>query len=411
MKREDLKKFELPDSPGVYFFRDKEGGILYIGKATSLRDRTKSYFAKDLSITRGNKIVNMVIVAENLTYETTSSVMEALLLENYLIKKHQPIFNTRDKDNKSFTCVVITKEEYPRVLAMRVRDYEKRFANGELDHAKVDKVYGPFSNSSQIKEVLRIIRKIFPYRDKCEVNQGKLCFNAQIRLCPGSCGGLINSSEYKKNIKAIKNLFEGKGQSLKATLIKDMDQYAKRQEFEKAAKIRNILWSLDHIRDVSLIKNEDVTDFKDKDFRIEAYDVAHISGSSRVGVMTVVEGGQKNTDEYRKFKLVEGINDDYAGIYELLKRRFAHPEWRNPDLIVFDGGIGQKNIGDRVLASMGILVPTCSVVKNEKHKPKDIISTYPQIEKYKKYIILANAEAHRFAIGYHKQKRGKDFLK
>ncbi|MDQ5957057.1 MAG: hypothetical protein QG614_28 [Patescibacteria group bacterium] len=408
MKKQDLAKAKLPDSPGVYFFRDYAENILYIGKATSLRDRVASYFAKDLQTTRGGKIVNMVIVADHVTYEVTGSVMEALLLENYLIKKHQPIFNTKEKDNKSYSCIVITKEDFPRVLIMRVRDYEKRIASKDF---KVDKVYGPFTSSAAIRDVMKIIRKIFSYRDKCEVNQGKLCFNAQIGLCPGICSGLISKEEYKKTIKAIKNLFEGKGQSLKSSLLKDMNSYSKRQEFEKAMKIRNILWSLNHIRDVSLIKNEDIIEWKDKDFRIEAYDVAHISGSSRVGVMTVVEGGVKNTDEYRKFKLKENINDDYAGIYELLKRRFTHKEWRMPDLIVFDGGIGQKNVGDKVLASMNVLIPTCSVVKDNKHKPKDIISSYPQIEKYKKYIILANQEAHRFAISYHKQKREKGFLK
>lgn len=418
MKKNDLIKFNLPDSPGVYFFRDDDkskdenGNILYIGKATSLKDRVKSYFAKDIVETRGLKIVNMLLAAHNITFIKTDSVLEALLLENNLIKKHQPIFNTKEKDNKTYSCVVITKEDFPRVLVMRVREYEKR---SNLQDFKVDKVYGPFASGNQIREAIKIIRKIFPFRDKCEVNttfsvNNKLCFNAQIKLCPGVCAGLITKTDYNKNIKYIKNLFDGKGDKIKKDLQKEMENYAKKEEFEKAAKIRNTLWALDHIKDVSLIKNEDILDFKDKNFRIEAYDVAHISGTNRVGVMTVVEGGKKNTDEYRKFKLVENINDDYAGIVELLKRRFTHKDWRIPDLIVFDGGIGQKNIGDKVLASLNILVPTCAVVKDDKHKAKDIIGGYPHIDKYKKFIILANSEAHRFAINYHKSIREKGFL-
>ena len=144
----------------------------------------------------------------------------------------------------------------------------------------------------------------------------------------------------------------------------------KKENFEMAAKMRNTLWALDHIRDVSLIKDEEIVDFKGKDFRIEAYDVAHMSGTARVGVMTVVTGGKKDIAEYRKFKLVENVNDDYAGIVELMKRRFKHTEWPTPDLVVFDGGEGQKNIGEKVLASMNILVATCSVVKDDKHKAR-----------------------------------------
>jgi excinuclease ABC subunit C len=263
-------------------------------------------------------------------------VLEALLLENVLIKKHQPPFNAKEKDNKTYTCVVITKEDYPRVLTMRLREYEKRFvADGSIE--KVDKVYGPFSSASQIKEALRIIRKMFPFRDRCELHQSKPCFNASIKLCPGTCVGMISKEEYKSTIKNIKNLFEGKRETIIKDLEKQMNQYSKSMEFEKAARVRNTLFALDHIKDVSLIKNEDVLDFKNKNFRIEAYDVAHISGSGRVGVMTVVINGKKATDEYRKFKLDEKVNDDYQGIRDMIMRRMSHMEWGVPDLIVFDG--------------------------------------------------------------------------
>ncbi len=431
MKKIDLEKLNLPELPGVYFFRDGDknknndnlGNILYIGKATNLKDRTKSYFAKDLLSTRGLKIISMVIAASSLTYQVTESVLEALLLENKLIKKHQPVFNTKEKDNKTYSCVVITKEEFSRVLIMRVRDYEKRFVasrkaiSGDLE--KVDKVYGPFASTAQIKEAVKIIRKIFPFRDRCELGRSKPCFNAQIKLCPGCCTGLMSSQDYKKTVKHIKDLFDGNMSKIKRDVKNDMDNYAKKENFEMAAKMRNTLWALEHIRDVSLIKEEEVLDFKNNNFRIEAYDVAHISGSSRVGAMTVIVDGKKEVSEYRKFKLIENINDDYAGIVELIKRRFRHSEWRTPDLIVFDGGSGQKNIGDQVLASMNILVATCSVIKDDKHKAREVLGldsininkTKLEIEKLKKSIILANSEAHRFAIRYHKEKRASDFLR
>jgi excinuclease ABC subunit C len=402
MKRQDLDKAGLPDQPGVYFFRDGDGNILYIGKATSLRDRVRSYFNPDLLKTRGLRLVSMVTAAEKVTFQATNSVLEALLLESRLIKEHNPVYNAKEKDNKSFSCVVITKEEFPRVLVMRIRDFEKRF---ERKDALV--VYGPFASLSQLREAMKIIRRMFPYHDKCDANQGKPCFNAQIKLCPGVCTGAISKEEYKRHIANIRKLFEGKRTELKRDLEKDMKDAAKKQEFEKAAQLRNTLFALDHIKDISLIQDEDILSFKDAAFRIEAYDVAHISGSDRVGVMTVIVGKEKCKEEYRRFKLPEKTNDDYEGLREVMLRRFNHKEWRFPDLIVIDGGKAHKEVAERVLVHLGLLIPIVSVVKDERHKPKDILGDKIHVDNHKKEILLANAEAHRFAIGYHKVLRNK----
>ena len=121
MKSQELAKAKLPDVPGVYFFR-KGKDILYIGKATSLRDRTKSYFAKDLIATRGPLIVDMVFKADTVKWQETDSVLEALILEANLIKQHQPYYNTKEKDDKSWNYVVITKDDLPKVLVIRGKD-------------------------------------------------------------------------------------------------------------------------------------------------------------------------------------------------------------------------------------------------------------------------------------------------
>ena len=402
MKKQDLTNCGLPDAPGVYFFRDNEGSILYIGKATSLKDRVRSYFNPDLMATRGLRLVTMVTLAHTVTYQETGSVLEALLLESKFIKDHSPVYNAREKDNKSFTCVVITKEQFPRVLVMRIREYEKRFTKKD---ALV--VYGPFASLSQLKAAMKIIRKMFPYRDTCDIGSSKSCFNAQIKLCPGVCTWEISEVEYKKNIGNIRRLFEGKKTEIKDSLKKDMIDYAKRQMFEKAAIARNTLFALDHIKDISLIKEDDIVSFKNKNFRIESYDVAHISGTSRVGVMTVIEGGQLSKNEYRKFKLEENINDDYEGLRQVLLRRFSHKEWAYPDLVVVDGGLAHKQIAEKVLASLSLLIPCVSVVKDERHKPKDILGDKVHVDYHKKDILLSNNEAHRFAIRYHKTLRDR----
>jgi excinuclease ABC subunit C len=344
----------------------------------------------------------MVTIAHTVTFQETGSVLEALLLENRLIKQNNPPYNTKEKDNKSYFCVVITKEDFPRVLTMRIRDFEKRFPT-----KGTQAVYGPFASGTQLKSAMKIIRKLFPFRDTCEVGQSKPCFNAQIGLCPGVCTGEISKGEYSKHIRNLRRFFEGKKEDIKKSLQADMKAYAKKQDFEKAGEVRNTLFAIDHIKDTALINNDEVLSFKNKDFRIEAYDVAHISGTSRVGVMTVIEGGRKATDEYRKFKLPERTNDDYEGLREVLRRRLEHTEWRYPDLIVFDGGVGQKNAGESVLADLGVLIPTVAVVKDARHKPKDILGQRAHVDYHKKEILLANAEAHRFAIGYHKLLRNK----
>jgi excinuclease ABC subunit C len=186
-----------------------------------------------------------------------------------------------------------------------------------------------------------------------------------------------------------------------------MKDYAKRQLFEKAAIARNTLFALDHIKDISLIKEDEIVSFKNKNFRIEAYDAAHISGTSRVGVMVVIDGHQIEKGEYRKFKLEERVNDDYEGLRQILLRRLKHTEWRYPDLMVIDGGLAHKQTAEKVLASLGLLIPCVSVVKDERHKPKDILGDKVHVDYHKKDILLANAEAHRFAIQYHKTLRNK----
>ena len=162
MQREDLKKLIIPDSPGIYMFRGPKKALLYIGKAASLRDRVRSYFAADLVRGRGARIVGMVEQATTLVWTATDSVLEALILEANLIKKHQPPYNVDEKDNKSFNYLVITKEDFPRILVVRGREL---FDPQKASTLKLKAVFGPFP--SGLKEALKIIRRIFPYRDNC----------------------------------------------------------------------------------------------------------------------------------------------------------------------------------------------------------------------------------------------------
>lgn len=409
---------KLPDTAGVYLFK-KGKEILYIGKATSLKDRVRSYFSADLINTRGQFIVDMVSKSDKVDYLETDSVLEAIILEANLIKKHQPKYNTKEKDDKSYNYVVITKEDFPRVLLVRGRELEK--LNDQSGGLNVKYKFGPYPNGSAIKEGLKIIRKIFPYRDKCKASKDspwKPCFNRQIGLCPGVCVGEISKKEYGEIIRNIKYFLEGKKKTLIKKLEREMKEYAKKQEFEKADKAKRVLFSLNHIQDVALIKKSEKESVERVSseltvFRIEAYDVSHISGTNMVGAMVVIENGELKKSDYRKFK-IRSVNspNDIVALKEILERRLKHKEWRFPDAIVCDGDIAQRNAVEEILKNNlgeNYGVKIIGVVKNAKHKPERILGDEEIIKKYKKEILLLNSEAHRFAIGFHRKLRS--FLK
>ncbi len=409
----NLKKTKLPDSPGVYFFIGENGKILYIGKATSLRQRVRSYFSPNLAESRSILIEQMVQLTKNVKFQETDSVLEALILEASLIKKYKPKYNTDEKDDKSFNYLVITKEKFPRVEVVRKTDIKNKFNESEIKY-----LFGPFPSGNLFRDAMKIIRKIFPFRDSRCIpfgekgnKTGKPCFNNQIHLCPGTCTGEVSSKDYAKTVRHLRLFFEGKKSQLLKTLEKEMKTYAKNLEFEKADKIKKKIFALNHIRDVALIKKDLMPEEKEAVFRIEAFDVAHLAGEHRVGVMVVIENGQAKKADYRKFNIKEKKGGDSGALKEVISRRLNHREWPLPDLIVVDGNVIQVNSAKKALAEKNISIPVIGVVKNEKHQPKGLVGVGKISEKLKKNILLANAESHRFAISFHRRKRSDNFCK
>lgn len=398
MNLDGFKKLNLPDGPGVYFFRKKaqktpdaemEPETLYIGKATSLRDRVRSYFNDDLIQTRGRLLVDMVTQADTITFQETDSVLEAFILESELIKKYLPRYNTKEKDNKSFNYVVITKEEFPRVLVVRGRNLEQANQAGPTKQEQIDAlgfeytdVFGPFPFGAELREAMKLIRRIFPFRDKCvpfvsgvpaisnddsgaiinrgnmvsdgstifsadtnatALQKGKPCFNRSIGLCPGVCTGEISKEEYAVQISHIRNFFKGKKQVVVDELKKEMLALAKEQKFEEANEVKKTLGALAHIHDISMIKKDaefghvgkrgssngaagkgagSATNFT---VRAEAYDIAHMSGKDMVGVMVVMHDGDFVKDQYKKFNIREiKASNDTGALKQVLERRFSH---------------------------------------------------------------------------------------
>jgi excinuclease ABC subunit C len=440
-----LKK--LPQKPGIYQFYDKNGCILYIGKATNLRSRVNSYFIPSPQPSpkgRGGylrPIEAMIGNVVDIKVQETDSVLEALILESNLIKKYQPKYNVLEKDDKSFSYFVITKEEFPRVLILRKTELDKnpkskipisnKIQNPKSKNHNSEFIthnsfmYGPYTSRKQMEIALKIIRKIFPFHSNAQKTE-KGCLDFQMGRCPGPYAGAISKKDYQKNIRGIRMILEGKKNGLLKKMEKEMKDYAKNNEFEKAGEVRNKMFALQHIRDIALISKEEsfkIQNSKFKIFRIEAYDISNISGDYAVGSMVVFKNNEPDKSQYRKFKIKTIVGADDVGMMrEVLLRRFKN-NWPQPDLILLDGGQGHANMAARLLAELNLSIPLIAVTKGVNRKIfnfKFSILNEFSMSKFSNEMqnILRNKnliknimdEAHRFAISYHRKVRKNNFV-
>lgn len=364
----------IPKKPGVYFWYDKKGTVLYVGRATSLKNRLSQYFQKNIS----PRIAEMVETASDIKYEVTDTLLEAIILEAKNIKKFWPKYNIVDRDDRSFIYLVIPKTDFAKPLIVRGTDLKKFPASKA-------KIFGPYQSFYLLQSALRLIRPIFPY-GTCTPHSGKACFDYQIGLCPGGCIDAISAKDYKKNIDNISLLLSGEKKRLIAKLIK-----------ENPDKIK----ALRHIQDVSLLTREDDLD-EQKINRLEGYDISHHAGKESYGSMVVFENGEANRNEYRLFKIKEAPGgDDERALAEVLTRRFKHNEWTLPDIIMIDGGSPQISFLSRVFAKNNIQVPMVGISKFGGDKLVFTAGTKKELkdlaENIKPTLLKLREEAHRFA--------------
>src|SRR3989344_5702779 len=278
---------------------------------------------------------------------------------------------------------------------------------------KLKAIYGPFPSGTQLREGLRLIRRIFPFFDtpkpigtKSKHQAALTEFNTQIKQYPR----VFSVKEYGRTIRRIMLFLSGRGKELRSVLEKEMHSAAKEERFEDASEARRELFALDHIQDVSLIKDESLEDAREKrgSARIEAYDTAHLSGTNAIGVMTVIDAGTPVKSAYRTFR-IRGVqkNDDIASLKEILSRRLGHPEWPLPQALVIDGGTTQKKAAESVLTAAGVHIPVVAVVKDERHRPREVIGAQ-RASITEADAVLANAEAHRFSLSRHRAARSRN---
>lgn len=397
------KVVALPDTPGVYIFKDARGKILYVGKAKSLRKRVQSYFSRYLA----SKTQAMVSRIADIEFKPCQTEGLALILEASLIHKYQPKYNVSLRDDKSYPLVKITSEDFPVVCITR-----KKIADGS-------RYFGPYTSAGLLREALRIIRKYFPYRS-CEKMAQEARMYRKIGLAPDL--DEENKKDYAKTIENIRLILEGKTEVLVKKLAQEMDLKSREQEFEEAAKIRNQIEALSIMSqgESHFVRKDDLEDLKNLlkltklPFRIEAFDISDISGREACGSMVSFYQGLPDKNHYRRFRIktVTGI-DDYKMLAEVVRRRYSgslSDKLTSPDLILIDGGKSHLLVASRELKKIGLKIPLVSIAKDreniytkEKAKPIKLDIDTPALN----LIRRIRDEAHRFAVSYHHLLRRK----
>ncbi|MFA6428967.1 MAG: excinuclease ABC subunit UvrC [Patescibacteria group bacterium] len=403
-----IQNSSLPDSPGVYLMKDAHGKVIYVGKAVSLKRRVRQHFDRP----HGQNIEEMTPLVASIDYIEKPTAIEALILEANLIKYYWPKFNVRDKDNKSFLYLAFTKEDFPKPLLIRGADLEEASAK------KYKALFGPYTSANSLRAALDLLRKTFPW-STCVPGQSRPCFYHHLGLCPGVCVNAIEKKAYQKIIRDMIAFFNGNKEQIIKRMRKEMTALAKAKKFEEATVLRNRIHSLEHIRDVAILKREkeDVDKIMPGEVtvnlfgRIEGYDISHISGTSSVASMVVFENGAPAKQEYRKFRIksVTGAND-VACLRETLMRRFRNT-WRLPDLLLIDGGLPQVHVAEEVVRELDLGLPVIGIAKGPERKRADIVCSKNNLElcrlceQYLDLLVQVRDEAHRFAIGYHRKLR------
>ncbi|USN53546.1 MAG: excinuclease ABC subunit UvrC [Candidatus Nomurabacteria bacterium] len=521
---------DIPKQPGVYLYYDRQGVVIYVGKAKNLAKRVKSYFQRTKDLTAEKQI--LVRSIHRIETIVTSSEIEALLLEATLIKRHQPKHNIVLRDDKYFLYVRIPLDDpYPPVVLVR---------SLKRDRARY---FGPYTSAYKLRSTLKLLRKIFPYRI-CPNPPETPCFDAQLGRCAGHDLGPDSRAHYQEIIQGVMRFLSGHSTELLKQLKKEMQLASRSHDFERAAEFRDRLQaaetvvaeqkvvsaarenedyvgfarsgslvlvnlfrvrqgkligseqfrlshaaqasegetlaafleqyyaqSADHPRQVLLpllpdgiqeitnalqlpfvmpqrgkkkkllqlaaenaklhLDQDAKTELKERDRRtkalkdlaqalglanaprrIEAYDISNIQGRNPVASMVVVEEGVPKKSEYRKFIIrhVKGP-DDFHMLAETLGRRLQHPDWTKPDLIVLDGGKGQLSV---VRALVPTKIPMVALAKREEEIFLPETSKPVMLPRDSEALYLMQRirdEAHRFAIGFHRQRRGKEALR
>lgn len=425
----------LPRSPGVYFHKNADGEVIYIGKAAILKNRVRQYFQKN----RPKDLKTDVLVAEivDTDWVTVESELDALFLESEMIKRYKPRFNVLLRDDKSQLFVRINmKDAYPHI----------EFTRWPQDDGA--EYFGPYYNGFAVRKALRYLRKVFPYSVH-RVMPKRVCLQYHLGLCPGVEEQKISSQGYKVTLRKLIRYLKGERKAIIRDIEHEMKIASAHKEYELAAKKRNQLHDLQELqrqvffsdkefldisKDQALVGLQQLLGLKTTPYRIEGYDISHMSGTNNVASMVVATNGLADKAQYRKFKMRIPGNNDFAHMNEAMLRRFSgrHLDWLTPDLLLIDGGKGQLDAALKGLEEKATHIPAVGLAKREEeivvHKARSNVDVSALVQSREKQLELGvfvaetddfyvirlpkdshivkllqriRDESHRFAVNYH----------
>ncbi|MEK7594483.1 MAG: excinuclease ABC subunit UvrC [Patescibacteria group bacterium] len=427
------KLTELPTEPGVYFHKDKQGDIIYVGKAAVLRNRVRQYFQKS----RGRDPKTEALVAEitDIDWMVVESELEALFLEAEMIRRYMPRYNILLRDDKSLSYIRIDYDsDYPTVTTTR----------RPLDDGA--RYFGPYFSTQAVRQSLKLLRKAFPFATKQMIGQKRATLHYHLGLDPGLEEGKTSLEDYRANLRKLIAIIEGRRKTITKEIEADMKRAAKAQDFEQATKLRNQLFALQSLNKQVIFSDKEFLDIS-KDHalnelvnllsidkfpqRIEGYDISHMQGTDVVASMVVFTNGVSNKAEYRKFKTKIDHNNDFYNMNETLKRRLSEKNrkaWGLPSLVLIDGGKGQLDAATAARDEQGCSqIPFIGLAKREEQiviqKDKSgvklnekllhelggffsesddfILVNLPHSTNLVKLLQRIRDESHRFAVSYH----------
>jgi len=403
---------ELPATPGVYFFKDRDGVAIYIGKAISIRRRVSGHFRYyGESFSKEGIMLSQVWSIDSLETPTEA---EALLLEASCVKEYQPKYNQDLRDDKSYPYLKITSEDLPRLLVVRGRKSDG------------GKYFGPYTDARLLRQAVQFLRRRFPLRT-CTNLPEKACLDFHLGLCGGHCEGQESKEHYRQVVRDLERFLEGRRDSLVKELARRMREHAKNKEYEEAKALLQTLQALSRlprksgrspVAEDALRQMQEVLALPRRPARLECFDISNIHGSEAVGSLVVFVDGKPSRSDYRRFRIrgIKGI-DDYLMMRQVVGRRYERVLAERgplPDLVVIDGGKGHLAAARKELERLGLsALPIISIAKEHEH----IFSPHRQTpyifsptSPFLAVIRHLRDEAHRFAIAYHRRLHKKEAL-
>ncbi|MFL5341807.1 MAG: excinuclease ABC subunit UvrC [Gemmataceae bacterium] len=423
---EKVKQF--PAAPGIYLMKDAQGVVIYIGKAKNLRNRAGSYFT--LAAAEEFRTAELVKQIVDIDFIPTDSEVDALLLESRLVKDIQPRFNSDLKDDKSFPYLQIRiREEFPRIEFTR------------KPRRRGVRLYGPFTSARSLRMAMQVLQRIFQFRTcSLDIKSSeerwrwfRPCILHNIRQCTAPCNFRVSREDYRKQIRALRLVLEGKKDRLLAEMERDMLAASEAMQFEKAARLRdeiNALKKLEmrgkadedvqpHVFHINprkgLLGLRKVLGLPKTPRVIEGVDIAHLAGEDTVASLVSFIDGTPFKPGYRRFKIksVEGV-DDFASMREVISRRYRRlrdEESVFPDILLIDGGKGQLNAALDAFKLLHIEPPCLiSLAKKEEEIYRPGEAEPLRLSRHASALRLLQSvrdEAHRFAQHYHHLLRRK----